>query len=57
MGRKCKCEFTTVELRDILYLVNKNKEEGIYIGNHQQFYNRQDRIISEIESTLSIYNP
>lgn len=57
MGRKCKFEFTPVELRDILYLVNKNREEGIYSGNRQQFYNRQDRIINEIESTLSIYNP
>jgi len=45
-------QFSLPELRDLLSHVRDNRDSGVYWGNQEQFYARQQRIIEKLEEAL-----
>ena len=43
-----KLELTKIELDDLYRLVLRNKEEGSYWGNKEQFIKRQNKIVDKM---------
>ena len=46
---KITVTFTLVEAAHVLSLLKDNKEEGVYYGPRQQYWERHDRIVKLLE--------
>lgn len=46
---KKKDQLTTVEIYHLLTLLKKNKEDGDYFGNKEQYWIRTDNIIRKLQ--------
>ena len=47
--------FSLAELRYLLSLAQANQDKGVYSGNREQFYARQERVIEKLEKAVRAY--